>query len=181
MIKAWQWQYWGSIRHQGNVRTTNNQMETFNFMKAKLPAASTACDNTSTPFSDIAWIFHYLTLLFFSMQLTDAECPVLKFAICIGNGQWYQFEQVPIDVLNPVMPVASGNSRDDASMVHRWWMNKGKSPAARASWLQFKLGRARNQFCPLNCALPRYLRQGWIQDSKSDGKSGRPYELANQA
>jgi len=39
------------------------------------------------------------------MQLTDAKCLILNVAICIGNGQWHQIGQVPIDVRIPFMPV----------------------------------------------------------------------------
>ena len=48
--------------------------------------ASTASENTSPSFSDIARIFHYLTLLFVSVQLADAKCPILNFAIL--HWQW---------------------------------------------------------------------------------------------
>ena len=61
--------------------------------------------NTSPSFSDITWIFHYFTPPFLSMQLTDAKCLTLNVAICIGNGQWHQIGQVPIDVRIPFMPV----------------------------------------------------------------------------
>jgi len=52
-------------------------------------------------------------LPFLSVQLTDAKCPILIFAICMGSGQWYQVRQVPIDVHILVMPEATRKMTDD--------------------------------------------------------------------
>ena len=69
--------------------SANNQMAIFNFIKANTSCcfhSSTPYDNTSPSFSDITQTFHYLTLLFLSMQPTDAKCAILDLAICIRNG-----------------------------------------------------------------------------------------------
>ena len=125
MIKAWQGQYLGSIHHQGNVRTTNNQMATFNFMNAH----TCCCFHCMWQYLPFIFRYHlHIPLLYPAIAIYFCaahryEVPDPNF--CHLHWGWPMVSGQTSPHWCTYSCHARGNLKDDW-----WWINKGTSPAA---------------------------------------------------